>query len=64
MTPSLTVDEMANWQSAILRFVGKLIGLKGNPYIMFIENEEFEPTINDLKRLHEEDEANSVRNNN
>jgi len=55
---------MANWQSAILRFVGKLIGLKGSPYIMFIENEEFEPTINDFKRFAEEDEANSVRNNN
>lgn len=63
MTPSpkIVIDEMPTWQAKILSFVARLLGLKGKPHIILIDAEDFEPTINDIKRMQEEDEANSVR---
>ena len=66
VTPSskIVIDEMPTWKAKILTFFARLLGLKGKPHIILIDVEDFEPTINDLKRLHEEDEANSVRQTN
>lgn len=53
------------WQEIALRIFGFCIGLRGKPSIAFIQivNEEpFEPTINDLKRMAEESAEDSVGN--
>lgn len=69
MTPKLVIEPMNEWQSKILNFICYLIGLRnGSCAWISIENliftAEYEATINDLKKMHEEDEMNSVRNNN
>lgn len=63
MTPKLVVEPMNKWQSRILHFVANLVGLRGGSVAWFtIEDldftKKFEVTINDLKRMHEEDEMN------
>lgn len=68
MTPSdnfLVIEPMGKFQAFLLKMFGYVIGLRGNPYLVFIENQEIanrhEMSINDIKRAMEEDEANSVR---
>lgn len=60
MNPKLVVEPMSKWQSRILNFVGYLVGLRHGSvaWISLQVEEEFEVTINDLKRMHEEDEMN------
>lgn len=59
------IEDMRPWQAFIVKWVGKLVGLKGNAHIIFLDLDgDYEPTINDIKRQLEEEEANSVRNNN
>lgn len=63
MTPKLVVEPMTKWQSRILNFVGYLVGLRYGS-VAWVEikdltfTKEFEVTINDLKRMHEENEMN------
>ena len=65
MNPRLVVEPMTKWQSRILNFVGYLVGLRHGS-VAWIEmrvtldaqEEDFEVTINDLKRMHEENEMN------
>lgn len=66
MNPKLVVEPMSKWQSRILNFVGYLVGLRyGSVAWISIKDlsftEEFEVTINDLKRMHEEDKMNRKR---
>lgn len=62
------IEPMGRFQAFILRWVGFLVGLRGNPYLVFIENKEinmrYEMSINDLARQMAEDEMNSVSTNN
>ena len=69
MNPRLVVEPMTKWQSRILNFVGYLVGLRHGS-VAWIEmhvtldaqeEEDFEVTINDLKRMHEEDKMNRQR---
>lgn len=62
MNPKLVVEPMSKWQSRILNFVGYLVGLRyGSVAWVSLQEEEFEVTINDLKRMHEEDKMNRKR---
>ena len=66
MTPKLVIKPMKEWQSRILNFIGYLVGLRnGSCAWISIEDliftAEYEATINDLKRMHEEDAMNRVR---
>ena len=66
MNPKLVVEPMNKWQSRILNFVGYLVGLRyGSVAWVSIKDlsltEEYEVTINDLKRMHEEDKMNRKR---
>ena len=70
MATQLVVEEMKTWQSAILNVIARIIGLRGGS-VAYLEfrtviniEEDIEPTINDIAKNNEEDEANSVRNNN
>lgn len=66
MTPSpeVVIEDMKGWQAKILRIIGRMIGIPGYAYITYITfNDEVEPTINDIIRNIQEDEANSVRTN-
>lgn len=63
MNPKLVVEPMNKWQSRILNFVGYLVGLRYGSvaWISLQVEEEYEVTINDLKRMHEEDKMNRKR---
>ena len=43
--------------------MGRILGLKGEAHIVFIQfdNDDLEPTINDIVKNNEEDAINSVR---
>lgn len=60
MQPKLVLDVMRGYEAKILNAVAWLIGLRGGSvaYCWIMEEEDFEVTINDLKKMHEEDEMN------
>ena len=68
MDNHLVIEPMGRFQAFVLRCVGFLVGLRGNPYLVYIENKEinmkYSMSINDLARQMAEDEMNSVRDNN
>lgn len=57
---------MSAWQALVLKVIGWMIGIRGEAKIVFLQfdndDEEVEPTINDIAKNNAEDEANSVRN--
>ena len=63
MNPKLVVEPMSKWQSRILNYVCYLVGLRYGSvaWISLQVEEEYEVTINDLKRMHEEDKMNRKR---
>lgn len=66
LKPKIVVEDLNPFQAKVLKFVGYLVGIKGDAFIAFVQygKEEVEPTINDIAKNNEEDEMNSVRNNN
>jgi hypothetical protein len=54
---------MNAFQGFITRMMGRILGLKGEAHIVFIQfdNDDLEPTINDIVKNNEEDAINSVR---
>ncbi len=60
VTRKLVVKAMSAWQSAILRVIGWMLGIRGEAKIAYItfDHDEVEPTINDIKRNNEENEMN------
>ena len=65
MDNHLVIEPMKKFQAFVLRWVGFIVGLRGNPYLVFIENKDIDQrysmSINDLARQMAEDEMNSVR---
>ena len=65
MDNHLVIEPMRKFQAFLLKWFGKLIGLRGNPYLVFIENKDidyrYSMSINDLAKQMAEDEMNSVR---
>ena len=63
MQPKLVLDSMGKYQAKILNAVAWLLGMRGGSvaYCWITEEEDFEVTINDLKKMHEEDEINKQR---
>lgn len=64
--PRLEVKVMNAWQGFVTRMMGRILGLKGEAHIVFIQfdnddEDEVEPTINDIVKNNAEDEMNSVR---
>ena len=64
--PRLEVKVMNAWQGFVTRMMGRILGLKGEAHIVFIQfdndnEDEVEPTINDIIKNNEEDAMNSVR---
>lgn len=61
----LVIEPMGKFQAFALKWFGKLVGLRGNPYLVFIENKDikqkYEMSISDLAKQMAEDEMNSVR---
>lgn len=56
---------MSAWQALVLKVIGWMIGIRGEAkivYLQFDNDDEIEPTINDIVKNNAEDEANSVRN--
>jgi hypothetical protein len=64
--PRLEVSEFHPLQAKILNAVAYLLGMRGGSvaYLSFTEDEEIEPSINDIAKNDAEDALNSVRNNN
>lgn len=69
MTPKLVLEAMGKFESKVLNAIAWLFGNRGGSVaycyldVEWPEDEELddvEVTINDVKRMHEEDEANSV----
>ena len=60
MQPKLVLDVMRGYEAKILNAVAWLLGMRGGSvaYCWITEEEDFEVTINDLKKMHEEDEMN------
>ena len=60
MPPKLVVENMNKFQEVTLKILGWLLGIRGEAKIVYIAFEnEMEPTINDLKKWHEENEMNT-----
>lgn len=57
MKPKLVVEAMSKWQSAVLKVIGWMLGIRGEAKLVFIEFDN-QPTINDLIKNKEEDEMN------
>jgi len=54
---------MSAWQELLLKVIGWMIGIRGEAkivYLQFDNDDEVEPTINDIVKNNAEDEANSV----
>jgi hypothetical protein len=57
--PKLVIKAMNRFQEAVLKVVGFLLGLKGEPKLIYIAfDDAVEPTINDINKMNEEDEMN------
>lgn len=60
MPPRLVVETMNKFQEVTLKILGWLLGIRGEAKIVYIAfDDEMEPTINDLKKWHEENEMNT-----
>lgn len=61
----IIVKAMSAYQAFVLKVIGWMIGIRGEAkiiYIQFDEDEDdIEPTINDIVKNNEEDAINSVR---
>lgn len=68
MTPKaeIVVKAMNAYQEFVLKVVGWMLGIRGEAKIIYIEfdEDEVEPTINDIAKNNEEDAMNRVRPNN
>lgn len=56
---------MSAWQALVLKVIGWMIGIRGEAkivYLQFDNDDEDEPTINDIVKNNAEDEANRVPN--
>lgn len=65
LKPKLVIQVMSAWQALVLKVIGWMIGIRGEAkivYLQFDNDDEVEPTINDIVKNNAEDEANSVRN--
>lgn len=61
MQPKLVLDSMRGYEAKILNAVAWLLGMRGGSVAycwLELDEEDFEVTINDLKRMHEENEMN------
>ena len=61
--PNLVVKAMNTYQEFVLKIVGWILGIRGEAKIVFIQfdEDEVEPTINDIVKNNEEDAMNRVR---
>lgn len=66
MSPKLEVSAFHPLQAKILNFVAYILGMRGGTvaYLWLTEDEEVEPTINDIAKNNEEDAMNRVRQTN
>ena len=58
---------MSAWQALVLKVIGWMIGIRGEAkivYLQFDNDDEVEPTINDIVKNNAEDEANRVSTHN
>lgn len=63
LKPKLVIQVMSAWQALILKVIGWMIGIRGEAkivYLQFDNDDEVEPTINDIVKNNAEDEVNSV----
>jgi hypothetical protein len=63
LKPKLVIQVMSVWQELVLKVIGWMIGIRGEAkivYLQFDNDDEVEPTINDIVKNNAEDEANSV----
>lgn len=63
LKPKLVIQVMSAWQALVLKVIGWMIGIRGEAkivYLQFDNDDEVEPTINDIVKNNAEDEANSV----
>lgn len=63
LKPKLVIQVMSAWQELLLKVIGWMIGIRGEAkivYLQFDNDDEVEPTINDIVKNNAEDEANSV----
>jgi hypothetical protein len=63
LKPKLVIQVMSAWQELVLKVIGWMIGIRGEAkivYLQFDNDDEVEPTINDIVKNNAEDEANSV----
>lgn len=54
---------MSAWQALVLKVIGWMIGIRGEAkivYLQFDNDDEVEPTINDIVKNNAEDKANRV----
>lgn len=63
LKPKLVIQVMSAWQALILKVIGWMIGIRGEAkivYLQFDNDDEVEPTINDIVKNNAEDKANRV----
>lgn len=61
--PEIIVKAMNAYQEFVLKIIGWMIGIRGEAKIIYIhfDEDEVEPTINDIVKNNDEDAMNSVR---
>lgn len=67
LKPKLVIQVMSAWQALVLKVIGWMIGIRGEAkivYLQFDNDDEVEPTINDIVKNNTEDEANRVSTQN
>lgn len=67
LKPKLVIQVMSAWQALVLKVIGWMIGIRGEAkivYLQFDNEDEVEPTINDIVKNNAEDEANRVSTQN
>lgn len=67
LKPKLVIQVMSAWQALVLKVIGWMIGIRGEAkivYLQFDNDDEVEPTINDIAKNNVEDEANRVSTHN
>ena len=67
LKPKLVIQVMSAWQELVLKVIGWMIGIRGEAkivYLQFDNDDEVEPTINDIAKSMAEDEANRVSTQN
>jgi hypothetical protein len=64
LRPKLVIRAMSAYQEFVLKVIGWMIGIRGEARIVYLEfdEDEDEPTINDIVKNNAEDEANRVPN--